>query len=134
MKAFTSPQDLVRAYLDAMEARDLPLAQSFLAPGFSMEFPGPVRMDSLAQVLEWAKPRYRFVRKTYDRYDAAGTLDDGVIYCFGTLSGEWPDGTPFSGIRFIDRFAVRDGRLADQKVWNDLGETLRSRAAGTPGA
>ncbi|MFN0162133.1 MAG: nuclear transport factor 2 family protein [Burkholderiales bacterium] len=132
MNPAASPQGLVRAYLDAMEARDLKLAQSFLAPGFSMEFPGPVRMSSLAQLLEWAKPRYRFVRKAYERYDVAGTPADGVVYCFGSLSGEWPDGTPFAGIRFIDRFALRDGLLADQKVWNDLGEALRERPAGTP--
>jgi len=51
-----------------------------------------------------------------------------VVYCFGTLYGEWPDGRPFEGIRFIDRFVARAGKLADQKVWNDLGEQLRRQA------
>jgi hypothetical protein len=123
MSTPADPAALVRAYLDAMEARDLARAQGFLAAGFAMEFPGPVRMSSLAELLAWAQPRYRFVRKTYERYDVSGSLAAGVVYCFGTLAGEWPDGRPFAGIRFIDRFAVRDGKLADQKVWNDLGET-----------
>ena len=54
-----------------------------------------------------------------------------VVYCFGTLSGEWLDGTPFAGIRFIDRFTLRDGLLADQTVWNDMGE-FRTARADTP--
>ena len=48
-----------------------------------------------------------------------------AVYCFGTLQGERLDGTPYSGIRFIDRFTVREGRLVDQQVWNDMGEVLR---------
>ena len=60
---------LVKAYLGAMESRDLVLAGSMLAPGFSMQFPGPVTFTSLGELIEWAKPRYRFVRKTYERFD-----------------------------------------------------------------
>ena len=60
---------LVQAYLTAMEARDLALAQSMLVPGFLMQFPGPVTFTSLAELIEWAKPRYRFVRKSYQRLD-----------------------------------------------------------------
>ncbi len=48
-----------------------------------------------------------------------------VVYCYGTLNGEWPDGTQFSGIRFIDRFVVKDGLLEDQRVWNDLAESQK---------
>jgi ketosteroid isomerase-like protein len=118
----TDAKTLVRDYLAAMEARDLPRAQAMLAPGFAMVFPGDVRMTSLAQVLDWAAPRYRWVKKRFDRFDAAGD----VVYCIGTLYGEWPDGSVFEGIRFIDRFEVRDGKLAQQDVWNDMGE-LRPR-------
>ena len=114
----TDAETLVRACLAAMEARDLPAAQAMLAPGFAMVFPGDVHMTSLAQVLEWAAPRYRFVRKTFDRFDAAGE----VVYITGTLYGEWPDGTPFDGIRYVDRFEIAEGRLIRQDVWNDMGE------------
>jgi hypothetical protein len=79
-----SPEETVRAYLDAMERRDLAAAKGLLAPGFHMVFPGNKRF------------------------------------------GELPDGTPYSGIRFIDRFTVRDGKLVDQNVWNDMGETLNA--------
>jgi len=94
-----------RSYLDAMEARDLKAARSFLAPDFAITFPGGIRMTSLEELIAWSAPRYRFVKKTYGRFDAMGQL----VYCFGTLHGEWPDGTAFAGIRFIDRFALSGG-------------------------
>ncbi len=120
---------LVRDYLAAMEARALPRAQAMLAADFAMEFPGPVRMRSLAELVAWAQPRYRFARKTYERFDEAPNDDGTIVYCFGTLAGEWLDGTPFADIRFIDRFTVRNGLLADQKVWNDMAEHSRSTKA-----
>lgn len=109
---------VVRTYLQAMEARDLATARAMLAPDFTMTFPGPVTMQRLEQLIAWAAPRYRFVKKTYERFDAMR----GLVYCFGTLSGEWPDGTPFSGIRFIDRFELEGGLITRQDVWNDIAE------------
>jgi hypothetical protein len=118
----SAASQVVKDYLGAMEARDLARAKAFLAPGFAMLFPGGLVFTQLEELVERSKPRYRFVKKTYERFDEAGSAEGSVVYCFGTLYGEWPDGTPFSGIRFIDRFTVRDGRLVDQKVWNDIGE------------
>jgi len=118
-----SPEQVVRAYLDAMERRDLPTAKSFLAPGFHMVFPGGKRFDTLEQLVEAARGRYRSAKKTYERYEAAGN----AMYCYGTLYGELLDGTPYSGIRFIDRFTVKDGKLADQLVWNDMAEVLGAK-------
>ena len=118
-----SPEKTVRAYLDAMERRDLAAAKSFLAPGFFMVFPGNKRFDALEQLVESAKGRYRSARKTYERYETAGD----AVYCYGTLHGELLDGSPYSGIRFIDRFTVRGGKLVDQNVWNDMAEVLGAR-------
>ena len=118
-----SPEKTVRAYLDAMERRDLAAAKSFLAPGFFMVFPGNRRFDALEQLVESAKGRYRSARKTYERYETAGD----AVYCYGTLHGELLDGSPYSGIRFIDRFTVRAGKLVDQNVWNDMAEVLGAR-------
>ena len=114
----STPEGVVRAYLAAMEGRDLPAARAHLAPGFHMTFPGGVRLDSLEALVAWSRPRYRFVRKTYERFDAL----PGLVYCFGTLHGEWPDGTPFAGIRFIDRFELDGSLIRRQDVWNDMGE------------
>lgn len=117
------PEEIVRAFLNAMEARDLETAQSFLSPEFFMEFPGGATMQTLEELIRWAKPRYRSISKQYDTFDV---VDDGavesVVYCFGTLSGAWNNGEIFSGIRFIDRFGIENGKIMDQKVWNDLSE------------
>lgn len=116
----------VRSYLDAMEARDLDRAKGMLAPGFRMVFPGPAVLHTLEELIAWSKERYQSVGKTYDRFDeiAGGDGPGGssVVYCFGTLHGVWLDGSEFDGIRFIDRFELRDGKIVDQKVWNDMGE------------
>ena len=123
-----TPEQTVRSYLDAMERRDLAAARSYLAPGFHMVFPGNRRFDTLEALVEWARGRYKSARKTYSGYETAGES----VYCFGTLSGEWLDGTPYRGIRFIDRFTVRQGKLVDQNVWNDLAETVLSSGAQPP--
>jgi 4-oxalocrotonate tautomerase family enzyme len=115
--------EVVRRFLTAMENRDLAAAHSLLGAGFTMTFPGSVQMHSLEELIAWASPRYRFVTKTYDGFDAMQSADaNAVVYCRGTLSGEWPDGTPFEGIRFIDRFEVTNGLLTRQDVWNDISE------------
>ncbi|WP_306145562.1 nuclear transport factor 2 family protein [Roseibium sp. MMSF_3412] len=126
--ALPDPVDIVRRFLAAMEAREVDRAESMLAAGFSMRFPGTKPMNTLAELLDWARPRYRFIRKTYDGFDAMQGPDRAaIVYCRGTLSGEWPDGTPFDGIRFIDRFEIEAGRITRQDVWNDIAE-VRAQA------
>ncbi|MET1416459.1 nuclear transport factor 2 family protein [Roseibium sp. HPY-6] len=115
--------DLVRRFLSAMEARDLETAQEMLSADFSMQFPGAHPMHRLEELIEWARERYRSVKKTYTGFDVMqGAGPAALVYCRGTLSGEWPDGTPFEGIRFIDRFELENGRITRQDVWNDIAE------------
>ena len=116
--ALPDAAEVVHSFLKAMEARDLPAARAHLGEGFVMTFPGAIRMTTLEDLIAWVKPRYRFVKKTYERFDAMGSL----VYCFGTLHGEWPDGAPFGGIRFIDRFELSGGLIVRQDVWNDIAE------------
>lgn len=126
--ALPDPVDIVRRFLSAMEAREIDKAEAMLATGFSMRFPGTEPMTTLTQLLDWARPRYRFVRKTYDGFDALqGPESAAIVYCRGTLSGEWPDGTAFQDIRFIDRFEIEAGRITQQDVWNDIAE-VRAQA------
>lgn len=117
--------ETVRAYLAAMEARDLETASGFLAEGFKMTFPGNVCFSTPTELATWGRERYRFVKKTYEGFDEMQSDGGAVVYCYGTLNGEWPDGTQFSGIRFIDRFVEKNGLLRDQCVWNDLAESQK---------
>ncbi|MCE8006016.1 nuclear transport factor 2 family protein [Aestuariivita sp.] len=120
--ALPDPVAIVRDYLEAMEARDLDRAEAHLAPGFTMQFPGADPMSTLAELIDWARPRYRFVKKTYAGFDASAGDQGTVVHCHGTLHGEWPNGAAFEGIRFIDRFELSKGRILRQDVWNDIAE------------
>lgn len=124
------PTEMVRGFLGAMEARDLDAARAMLAEGFEMTFPGGVKMTRLEELVAWSKPRYRFVRKTYERFDAMQQGETSIVYCFGALSGEWLDGTPFAGIRFVDRFEAVGGRFTRQDVWNDMAEARSAAGSG----
>jgi 4-oxalocrotonate tautomerase family enzyme len=122
--ALPDPVQIVRTYLTAMENRDIDTATGFLSAGFTMQFPGAAPMTHLQELIDWSKPRYRFVTKSYEQFDAMqGAGAAAVVYCFGTLSGEWLNGAPFSGIRFIDRFEIEQGKITRQDVWNDMAET-----------
>lgn len=123
-KSLAEPVARIREFLEAMEARDLEKAKTFLAPEFRMTFPGGEEFSRLEELIAWAGPRYNFVRKTYERFDTSVGADGAVVYCFGTLDGEWPDGTAFSGIRFIDRFEFSGDLIVRQQVWNDLAESM----------
>jgi phenylpyruvate tautomerase PptA (4-oxalocrotonate tautomerase family) len=120
-----APEQIVRDFLGAMERRDLTDAEAMLAPDFAMTFPGGASFTTLEELIDWARPRYQRIGKIYERFDTVPGMDNAVVYCFGTLEGVWPDGSAFSGIRFIDRFTVRGGLLVDQKVWNDLDAVRR---------
>ncbi len=117
-----SPSRMVATYLRTMEARDLDGARAMLAPGFHMTFPGNRQYSKLEDLVEGSKGRYRNVRKVFERFDEAETPEGTAIYSIGTLTGEWPDGTPFSGIRYLDRFLMRDGKFVETRVWNDMAE------------
>lgn len=121
--ALRDPAQTVRDFLAAMEAREVDHARGMLGDGFVMTFPGTGPMKRLEDLIAWAQPRYRFVTKAYEGVDALQSQGDAaIVYCRGTLSGEWPDGTAFDGIRFIDRFEVTGGRITKQDVWNDIAE------------
>ena len=118
-----SASRMVAAYLRTMEARDLDGARAMLAPGFEMIFPGNRRYTDIEALIESSKSRYRKVCKVFERFDEAETPDGTVVYSIGTLTGEWNDGTAFSGIRYIDRFLGRDGKFIATWVWNDMAES-----------
>ena len=40
------------------------------------------------------------------------------------LYGEWIDGTPFEGNRYVDRFVVKGGQIVKMDVWNDSAERI----------
>lgn len=118
------------SYLSAMEARDLSGAEKYLADKVVLTFPGGAVFRSLGEIVSNSGSRYAHVGKAIENWDAFEGGDCWVVYCLGTLHGEWRDGTAFSGIRFIDRFEIDGTGIRRQDVWNDSGEhRLRSTAS-----
>lgn len=117
---------IVRDYLAACEARDFETARAFLGQRVEMVFPGGRRPADPTESAANSALRYRRVAKTIEGFDVAPSADGVVVYCYGTLHGEWPDGRAFSGIRFVDRFLLIDNRIVKQWVWNDTAEALRA--------
>ena len=119
-------EDIVRDFLAKMEARDLGGAAVHLADDFTMTFPGNARFTELESLVVWARERYQSVTKSYEGFDTAYHGTTSTVFCYGTLSGTWLDGTSFSGIRFIDRFELEGETITAQMVWNDLAETKQA--------
>lgn len=123
---------IAKAYLAAMEARDMARAKQLVSPRAEFIFPGGARLNDLDAIVAGSAKRYQFVGKHIESIDAAPVAGGGVgvpaaesgvaVYVRGTLHGRWLDGSAFEGIRFIDRIEVRDGLIVRQDVWNDSGE------------
>ena len=119
-----SAKDLIQTFLRTMEARDLDTAEAMMADDATIIFPGGKRFSSQREMVQAAKGRYQWVKKTFDHIDHY-TRDDGaeVVYIMGTLYGVNNHDVAFEGVRYIDRFVVRDGKITEQHVWNDRAES-----------
>ena len=113
---------IVRSYLRLVEARDLDAASEFLADDVSIVFPGGRTFESLTDQVASSAGRFRSVKKTLDQLDVISDGAETTVYVYGTLAGQALDGSSFDGVRFIDRFALNDGLIVSQMVWNDLAE------------
>ena len=52
----SAPAELVRAFLRAVEKRELDLAQGMLTEGFRMTFPGNRTFSGFGELIAWARP------------------------------------------------------------------------------
>jgi ketosteroid isomerase-like protein len=121
---------VVEEFLEASMVPDPVRARTFMAPDVKITFTGGRVFDDPAGTAAFNAARYRRVKKKFERTDvvAGGTDDEAIVYNIGTLYGEWPDGEPFSGNRYVDRFVVRGGKIVRMDVWNDSAEILLIRA------
>ena len=118
---------IVQELLDATMAPDPEKAATFLAPNLEITFSGGVKFSHPKEIAEFNGNRYGWVKKRYGMYDVAETDDGTVVYSMGTLYGAWSDGEAFEGIRYIDRFLIREGKIMLWDVWNDTAERILVR-------
>lgn len=121
---------IVEEYLRILMIPDPEGAKAFVSPTLQIRFTGGREMRSPADCAAFNATRYAWVKKKFGRTEvvSGATEEEAVVYMIGTLYGEWPDGTPFSGNRYVDRYVVREGRIVEMQVWNDSAEWLLVRA------
>ena len=120
------PAALVDEYLRILMIPDPAGVQRLISPQLRIRFTGGRAMREPAECAAFNASRYRWVRKRIERTEvvAGGTPECTVVYSVGTLHGEWPDGTPFEGNRYVDRYVVSHGLIEQMDVWNDSAEWL----------
>ncbi len=117
-----APRKLVQNYLNATSDRRMDDAATYLSDDAVLVFPQG-RFDDLEKMAAAMAGRYSTISKTYDTWDVMDSEGESIVIATGTLSGLNTHQVAFADIRFCDRFVVRDGRICEQHVWNDLAES-----------
>ena len=128
--AMARDAETVRLFLETVMIPDPEGAMRYVAPGLRVTFTGGREMSGPADTAAFNARRYKWVKKRMERTDVAQGDDHTVVYSLGTLYGEWPDGTPFEGNRYVDRYEVTDGLITRMEVWNDSAERILMRMGG----
>ena len=130
----SSAADIVNEFLRLIMIPDPPAASRYTAPDMKILFTGGRAMREPAECTKFNASRYKWVKKRIERTDAVIQTAEElarremIVYSIGTLYGEWPDGTPFEGNRYVDRYVVKNGLITHMDVWNDSAEWLLVRA------
>ncbi|ALM85624.1 nuclear transport factor 2 family protein [Bordetella sp. N] len=128
------PGAIVDTYLTILMKPDPDGARRYVAPDLRIRFTGGRAMRDPAECAAFNKSRYAWVKKRFEATEvvAGATPAHAVVYNRGTLYGEWLDGTPFEGNRYVDRYVVQHGLITQMDVWNDSAEWLLIQAGMVP--
>jgi len=123
-------QAVVAEFLRIVMIPDPAGARAYVSPDLRVRFTGGRPMRDVAETSVFNAGRYAWVKKRIERNDVVigATDDEAIVYSIGTLHGAWPDGAPFEGNRYVDRYVVRNGLIVEMDVWNDSAEWLLVRA------
>lgn len=125
---------VVNEFLRLIMLPDPVAASQYTSPELQILFTGKRAMRAPAECTAFNASRYKWVKKKIERTDVVlpsaeeAARNEVVVYSIGTLYGEWPDGAPFEGNRYVDRYVVREGLITHMEVWNDSAEWLLVRA------
>jgi hypothetical protein len=125
-----TPAAVVDEFLRLVMIPDPVSARQFVDPALQIRFTGGRPMRDPGETSAFNAARYQWVKKRIERSEtvAGGSPAHTVVYSLGTLYGAWPDGTPFEGNRYVDRYEVCHGLITRMDVWNDSAEWLLVRA------
>ncbi|MCZ6638699.1 MAG: nuclear transport factor 2 family protein, partial [Candidatus Dadabacteria bacterium] len=99
---------IVERFMLASMDGDRAVTDELMAPDIKITFVGGRKFDKPEDIKSFNSERFRDLKKKIERYDVAFEDNETTVYCIGTLYGEWPDGEPFEGNRYVDRFVIRD--------------------------
>lgn len=119
--------DIVERFLIASMVPDPKTAALYIDDDLKITFTGGRKYKHPRETAAFNAKRYKWVKKKMDRFDVVPGVDETIIYNLGTLYGEWSDGAPFEGNRYVDRFVVRGGKIVQMDVWNDSAERLLTK-------
>ena len=117
---------IVRDFLDASMVPDPKRAATYMSDAVIITFTGGRVYNHPSGPASFNAARYKWVKKDMRQFDVAVGTEGTVVSSTGYLYGEWPDGTPFEGNRYIDRFVVENGLIVKMDVWNDSAERILS--------
>ena len=125
-----TPQETVEEFLRIIMIPDPAGARAFVSPTLRIRFTGAREMSDPSECTAFNAGRYKWVKKRFERTDVVANASDeeAIVYNIGTLYGEWLDGAPFEGNRYVDRYVVRHGKIVQMDVWNDSAERMLLRA------
>jgi hypothetical protein len=115
---------IVERFLAASMVPDPQTAALYISENLAITFTGGRKYKHPRETAAFNGKRYKWVKKQMERSDVVPGRGETIVYNLGTLYGEWPDGTPFEGNRYVDRFVVRAGKIVQMDVWNDSAERL----------
>jgi hypothetical protein len=130
----TTPAEVVDEFLRLIMLPDPVAARRYTSPALAIRFTGGRAMRDPAECTAFNKARYAWVKKRIEATETvahrspAAADGETIVYSIGTLHGQWPDGTPFEGNRYVDRYVVVNGLITQMEVWNDSAEWLLVRA------
>ena len=126
--------EVVNEFLRLIMLPDPVAASHYTAVDMQILFTGKRAMRAPAECTKFNASRYKWVKKRIERTDTViasvqeAQWGETIVYSIGTLYGEWPDGTPFEGNRYVDRYVVKNGLITHMEVWNDSAEWMLVRA------
>lgn len=132
MKFENNAVQIVSDFLAASMAPDPVKAATYMSRDVRITFTGGRAMPSATEITAFNAARYNWVKKELGQFDWTEHADYTVVYSNGTLYGEWPDGSSFSGNRYLDRFEVREGKITRMDVWNDSAEWILTPEIAKP--
>lgn len=119
--------EIVERFLEASMVPDPVTAATYVSSDLRITFTGGRKYSHPRETAAFNAGRYKWVKKRFERTDVVPAVGETIVYNLGTLHGEWPDGTPFEGNRYVDRFVVRGGKIVQMDVWNDSAERLLTK-------